>query len=207
MKHEAGLRKKLKVSDFSIISQNCVGGVIYHMLGLPMLSPTVDMFIEDDSFIKLTQDPYKYLHDLEPYAVSERTDGNDGHPYPVIGVGDITLNCMHYQCCDEAIEAWNRRRTRVNYNKIMVIAASWDLHDKEEYINAILALECPHILFSYHKIKDDTCVYLDHAIWKENEKGHLKPNLVEYYKKGYLRSFELATNIVGWINDSFETEE
>ena len=37
-------RLDLKNSDFTIISSNCLGGVISHKLGLKFMSPTVNLF-------------------------------------------------------------------------------------------------------------------------------------------------------------------
>ena len=45
-------RLDLKNSDFTIISSNCLGGVISHKLGLKFMSPTVNLFIEPSSFVK-----------------------------------------------------------------------------------------------------------------------------------------------------------
>ena len=55
--HEINLTKKLRHRDFSVLSQNCTGGVLYHMFGMQMLSPTVDMVIQDGDFLKLVQEP------------------------------------------------------------------------------------------------------------------------------------------------------
>ena len=38
--HQSIVRKKIKKHSFTIISQNCLGGVIYNMLKMPFQSPT-----------------------------------------------------------------------------------------------------------------------------------------------------------------------
>lgn len=43
-------RFRLKNKDFSIISRNCIGGVMYHDLGLKCTSPTVNLFFYPDDF-------------------------------------------------------------------------------------------------------------------------------------------------------------
>ena len=45
-------RRQNKNTDFTIISQNCIGGVIYANLGLEFRTPTINMFIEDENFVK-----------------------------------------------------------------------------------------------------------------------------------------------------------
>lgn len=39
--------RQLKNRDFSIIAPNCIGGVIYHRLGMQFLSPTINLCIPD----------------------------------------------------------------------------------------------------------------------------------------------------------------
>ena len=36
-------RRRLKNTDFTIISSNCVGTIIYHDMGLPFLTPTINL--------------------------------------------------------------------------------------------------------------------------------------------------------------------
>lgn len=48
--------KKIKNKEITLISQNCLGGVIYHDFGMPLNSPTINMFIEDENFVKLVED-------------------------------------------------------------------------------------------------------------------------------------------------------
>ena len=42
-------RTKNKNKDFTLICQNCLGGVIYSFLDLPFMSPTINVFIEDET--------------------------------------------------------------------------------------------------------------------------------------------------------------
>ena len=38
------LKRINKTKDISIIANNCIGGCLYHDLGLKFLSPTIDLF-------------------------------------------------------------------------------------------------------------------------------------------------------------------
>lgn len=55
------MRNALKNRDFSIICSNCVGGVIYHELNLPFLSPTINLFIKPSDYIKFVSNLNFYL--------------------------------------------------------------------------------------------------------------------------------------------------
>ena len=45
-------RSLLKNRDITIISANCVGGVIYHDLGLAFNSPTINLFFSASDYVK-----------------------------------------------------------------------------------------------------------------------------------------------------------
>ncbi len=47
--------------DFSIISQNCIGTFMYHDLGLKFCSPTINLFMEADDYIRFVERLEHYL--------------------------------------------------------------------------------------------------------------------------------------------------
>ena len=38
-------KKRLENKDFSLLVGNCLGGYVYHQLGLPFTSPTINLMI------------------------------------------------------------------------------------------------------------------------------------------------------------------
>ncbi len=44
--------KRLNNTDFSVISNNCLGGIVYEYSGLQKLSPTVGCYYFADDYIK-----------------------------------------------------------------------------------------------------------------------------------------------------------
>lgn len=111
-------RKKLKNSDFTIISSNCVGGVIYHDLGLQFKSPTINLWFKPKDYLKFLSDLDKYLE----MELSEETDKDVD--YPVGLLGDIHLYFLHYRTFAEAKNKWNSRKKRINKENIYVIFGS-----------------------------------------------------------------------------------
>lgn len=204
--HEMNMQKKLKYDRFSLISQNCLGGVIYKMLGLQDQSPTVNMFFRGESFVKLAEDPEKYLFDLEPFPISEDHEEKGLWPHPYVGVGDIRLNCLHYSSCEEAIAAWNRRRKRVDPDRILILATDWDLNYDEDLVERILNIKYPKVLFSVRDRHHPDCVYCDKSMYTANAKRIDMPVLTDYML-GYERCFEKVFDVVKWINDSFDKRE
>ena len=55
--------RRLQRSCLSILSKNCFGGIISHMLGLPFRSPTVNMFFHVEYFVKFLRTPKFYLEE------------------------------------------------------------------------------------------------------------------------------------------------
>ena len=54
--------KKMVLSEkFTLISQNCIGGVFYHDMGLPFQSPTINLYFKAADFIKFVLNLEDYL--------------------------------------------------------------------------------------------------------------------------------------------------
>ena len=59
-------KKRLKDTSFTVISNNCWGGMLYESYYLPKESPTVGLFIMASDYIK-------FISDLKGYLKSELT--------------------------------------------------------------------------------------------------------------------------------------
>ena len=139
-------RKKFKklegTADFSIISQNCIGGVMYHDLGLKFLSPTINAYMSALDFIK-------FCENLEYYCSINAEDilFVEERQYPVGFLGDIKIYFVHYKTKDEVIQKWNDRRQRINFKKIRIVMTDRDGLD-EGLLRRFLKLPYKKILFS-----------------------------------------------------------
>ena len=112
--YERSVRKKLRNNDFSIICSNCIGGLIYHRLGLPFLSPTINLWISQPDFLK-------FVMHIREYLEEELVFENSEYPYPVARLKDIHIYFAHYKSDDEARACWERRKTRINYDNLFII--------------------------------------------------------------------------------------
>ncbi len=113
-------RLRLKTKEVSIISSNCIGGVILHDLGMKFNSPFVNLFIRADDFIKLCQDLPTYM-ESQLIFVNEIDPMYGELKYPTALLKDVKIYFMHYKTKEEAQLAWERRKQRINYNKIFLI--------------------------------------------------------------------------------------
>ena len=137
-------KKKIKVNDLTILSTDCLGGIIYHDFGMKFNSPTINMWFSPKDFIKFCCN-LKYYLTLEPIEL--KTD----YKYPVAVLDDIKLYFTHYKSFKEAVDKWNTRKKRINFNKIVLIMT--DANDFSEDL-MIEAEKIPYkkIMFTHKKI-------------------------------------------------------
>lgn len=116
-------RRKLKNTDFTIISNNCWGGRTYQKFGIKYYSPTIGLFILGHDFVKFCSDFENYLKKelvFIPWETSSYyTELKNDIPYPIAKLGDIEIYFMHYKSEQEARKKWNRRLERVNFEHIL----------------------------------------------------------------------------------------
>lgn len=114
-----GKRKALKNKTPSIISSDCIGGVIYNNLGLKFNSPTINLWIPKTDF-------WEFVSNLNGYLSAELTEVYEsGEEYPV---GTLSFNnktikiyFLHYHSFTEAKNKWNERKKRVDFSNIYII--------------------------------------------------------------------------------------
>lgn len=147
---------KLTSKDFTIISNNCWGGMIYQKYGLPYLSPTVGLFILGHDFVKLCKNWNEYFS--LPLMFIEWEDSSfyyglkDQTPFPVAKLGDIEIYFMHYKTSEEAEEKWNRRVKRINPDKMLFKLSQREECSKED-VEEFLSLPLKNkVCFSYERI-------------------------------------------------------
>lgn len=113
-------RKRLKNKNFTIISSNCIGGVISSELGERFNSPTVNMYFNTSDFIKFVKNIDHYIN-FEWVEVP-----NDNYNYPIAKIDDIIVHLVHYEDIKQAKEKWDLRKKRINYDNIFIIAVERD---------------------------------------------------------------------------------
>lgn len=113
-------RKRLKNRNFSLIASNCVGGCILHDLNLPFNSPFVNLWLKPKDFLKFCERMDYYL------IINLRFTKIEGINYPVGVLDDIKIFFQHYSSEQEAENAWNRRKQRINKSNVFVMFTDRD---------------------------------------------------------------------------------
>ncbi len=150
------VRKKLKSTDFSIVSNNCWGSFIYQKYGLPYQSPTAGLFILGHDFVKLCRDWEKYFKARLEFIPWETASYHyallQEDPYPIARLDDIEIYFMHYHSEEEAAEKWYRRIKRVNPEH-MIFKLSQREECSRKDIEDFVKLPLKHkVCFSYDNV-------------------------------------------------------
>ena len=147
-------REKVVNADIpTIISYNCTGGVMYHDLGWKFMSPTVNLYMNCEDFIKFCENLDYYLSlELTPYDDTERS-------YPVTLLGDLKIYMVHYKTFEEANTKWESRKARINKQNIRIIATNRD-GCTDELKERFSKLPYKKIMFTHVLEDDDYSVYI-----------------------------------------------
>lgn len=133
------VRRRIDLSDVSLISMNCIGGILYHDCEQMFLSPTVNLYFTAPDFIKFINHLDTYLN-MMPNVVM-------GDEFPVGTLGDIKIYFMHFDTPEQACEKWEERKTRINRDKIFVIMVEKEGFD-DEVFEAFQRIPYPKFLFT-----------------------------------------------------------
>lgn len=161
------MAQKLKNKNVSIIANNCTGAEICHNLGLRFNSPLVNLQILPEDYIKFCRNLNYYLAQdircctqfIERQRQMIRNEfGREAEElsFPFGLCGDVLLALQHYDSFDKAKEAWERRRSRVDFSHLGVLMTVDDKYEKEarefdelNYANKVLltvnwTIDLPH---------------------------------------------------------------
>ena len=124
----AARRKQLSSTDFTIISNNCWGGIVYQYFGLKYTSPTIGLFIMDDDYIKFLERLDYYLSlplqfitmDQSRYREKLTSESTAKAYYPIAHLDDIEIHFLHYHSEDEARTKWEYRKKRINKERLFI---------------------------------------------------------------------------------------
>lgn len=109
---------------FTIISNNCWAGHVYRYYNLPYTSPTIGLYFFSDDYLKFIFNLKHYLEiklTFIHYTESKYKDNiikNHHEHIPIGKLDDIEIMFLHYNSKEEALQKWERRVARVDWNNI-----------------------------------------------------------------------------------------
>lgn len=186
------LRKNLKNSNFSIFSPNCYAGIMYHRLGLPFTSPTINMFFP------IKKQYLKFISNIRYYIKNDLVFIEDeSYDCPVAMLDDVKIVFNHYRSNEEAAECWNRRKERINYDNIFLIFD--DINDVEySDILEFQKIDCKgKVVFTANEYPEIPSAV---QIKKYKESKTLKPYLLDKSVWTGKNIADKYFNFVEWLN-------
>ena len=180
-------RSKLTNTDFTIFSQNCIGGIMYHDLGLQFRSPTVNMLVAPKDFIKFMQNVYWYLEQKIEFLSTDKS-------YPVGMLSDIEIGFLHYHSEEEVLKSWDSRKERINWDNVFVICCDEGLDFGDMKAFDALPYE-QKILFVSEYQAEIQCAVLCRCFPEKTD-----ARLLNFANPLGLRFYQREIDYVAWLN-------
>lgn len=192
----------LQNKDFTMLTENCLAGIIYHDFNMQFRTPLINGEFSTDDFIKFLKNPQYYMEQDLTFTSSKDELLPDFYrelDVPIARLGDLHYRFTHYQMPEEKIRAiWNKRKARINWDNIYVV-----LCEKKgctlEHMKAFEALPYKHKLIltcrDYPELKYGFLIkgyenigYIDNLL---KDVPGIFPTLKKYYDQ-----FDFVT----WLN-------
>lgn len=190
----AWYRMRLKNDNFTIITNSCIGGVMYHKLGKQFLSPTINLWMHDVDF-------YRFVHNMDYYLSQPLKFVQGIDKTPTAYCGDILVHFNHYHSDEEANRKWVERTMRINQDNLFIICADRPLDDQSISHKDMLSLkEIPcrgKVIFSTRQYDD-----IDYIVPLPKDPNGDYVNVYMLDKSKYLKNWrwESAWDWVHWLN-------
>lgn len=166
------LRKYLSIKKrrISIMSSNCLAGVVYEMLGFRVTTPTYNCFCKPDAFYSfmsnidehLTDSMVVYNQNLHGIIHDDRRE----FQYMPKGVlenhNEIVWYFNHTDDITKSVKYWNEKRDQVNRNDLFTIYYILE----ERHIELFNSMKPNKIGFSLIECSEDNIIYLKE--WNES---------------------------------------
>ena len=182
------MRDNLKCHEFTLITNDCMAGIVYHDLHVQFMSPVINMFISASEYVKFLGNlqyyinlPFKEIHD-------------NNFPYPLAKIGDVTLHLIHYKTIQEAEKKWRDRSSRIRYEKRIYVMNDRNNCSEEDY-HKFAELPLPmdkKIFITVHRDwNDSNCRTIYYG-----SKGIECPIMTSYTK---VFSIKRRLDVVNWV--------
>lgn len=175
--------------DFTIFSNNCLGGVIYHDLGKEFTSPLINTAMDGEDFVRFLERPQYYLSQEMTFI------SWPGHEYPIARIDDIEVRFVHYKTPEEAEAAFRRRAERILWDRIVVIATNHDGLNSDVLMDRFHQLPYKKVMYVSHEYPQ-----YDWAVCVPQFKGRFQVRIMTGIAnlRGE-RYYETAFDLISWL--------
>lgn len=181
--------RRLKNRDVSIISSNCSGAFMYYDLGMRYLSPTVNLSIEMNDFVKMVKD-------LKWYMEQELVELNEKSECPMGMLGDVKIYFIHYDSFKDAKTKWEERKKRINWDNIFIVGSEKDQCTYDTIKNFEQLPYKNKVIFTHKVYPEFSSAYCIKGFEEKEELGVITNFKDQILKRRYLDDF----NYVEFLN-------
>ena len=176
---DAWYRMRLKNDNFTIITDTCIGGVMYHKLGKQFLSPTINLWMYDEDFYKI--------------ITNVCLDIFNRHLFKFIDLSDDYTE-------EEANKKWVERTKRIYRDNLFIICADLPNTRKITHEDMVSLKDIPcrgKVVFSIRKYDD-----IDYIVPLPKDPNGDYVNSYMFDKSKYFQRYrwEEAFDWVHWLN-------
>jgi len=179
----------LENENFTILSNNCVGSLITNDLNHKFLTPTVNLFMSTNDFVKLISNLDHYLK-LEIIKVDSESKN-----YPIGMLDDITIHFMHYKNITEAKKKWNERKQRIVKENLFILMVDND-DCSEETFRKFKDLSYKKVFLTNKQYKKEKFVRYIHGFENDKYLGDLS-----MYQNILGKRYYDQFNYIDWLNN------
>ena len=146
------LRDRLTNHDMTILASNCIGGIVYSDLGVEFNSPTINLMIASNEFVKMCTNLEHYLSAKLLFA-----EDNNEVQYPIAKLDDITVHFTHYSTKEEAEFDWERRKKRIRTDNMFIMTNDRDGLTEEDILT-LAKVQCRGVVvFTSREYRNIPC--------------------------------------------------
>lgn len=183
------IRKRLKKYEFSVFSNNCIGGVFLHDAGKRFNSPTVNLSTDGEGFIKFLNAPQDFVDGDFEFV----NQNYNPHPHGILH--GMLVNFVHYKTFEDGVEKWKLRSKRICWDHIYIVATGHD------------GMEVPELMEQFDKIPYKNKVMFTFGKWNQYEWAKqvkcahgVKRPFTEFATLTGKRFYETAFDLAKWIS-------
>ena len=133
------VRRGLTNTDFSILANNCWGGIVCRDRHLPYNSPTAGTYFFAKDYLRFLSAIHGYLK-AEPEEIPAKDSKYadeilklHGPDTVVARLRDVEIVMLHYPTFAEAKEKWQRRAKRIRWDNLLVKFSDQNGFEPEDF--------------------------------------------------------------------------
>lgn len=189
-------RARLSNRDFSIISQNCIGGIMSHDLGQRFNSPTVNLYFSSEDFVI-------FLENLRCFIDSGNlimVQSDKRYPKAELSLHNgpkVSLYFPHDNNEEVILTNWRKRAERLDYDNLFIIATDRD-GLTEDLLNRYAHLPYKNLVLLSSKPHPQYPFVIYYPQYKELDQVTDMLKIITVFGK---REYQQGWDYINWLNN------